>query len=120
MTTPAPNTASNSTPSTTEILPGIKTLQQAAKIAIEQDKAIMLDYYRETGTGTAFLAEDSKTKERILVKSKEEYTSLINKLYKIEDDYIVLTENSLYIVSVKIGKRNLNLSSLYEANDSSL
>jgi hypothetical protein len=127
MSTPAQNTSSTQAsatqpPSTTatEILPGSATLLQAAKIAITEDRAIMLDYFRQTASGTAFLGEDPETKERILVKSKEEFTSLIKKLYKVGDDFIILTENSLYIVSGKIQKRKVNLASLQEAYDSSL
>jgi hypothetical protein len=126
MSTPAQNTtavpqpAPTPTPVTTVILPGATTLLQAAKIACEQDKAIMLDYFRQTAQGTAFLGEDPDTKERILVKSKEEFTSLIKKLYKVGDDFIILTENSLYIVSGNIQKRKVNLASLQEAYDSSL
>jgi hypothetical protein len=98
-------------------LPSPKTMLQAAKIAIEQDRAIMLDYFRETHNGKAFLGEDPDTKERVLVKSKEEFTSLIKKLYKSEDDFIILTENSLYVVSGKIQKRKVNLASLQEASE---
>jgi hypothetical protein len=129
MSTPATNnsssSASNSTASTPATsnsnntpLPSTQTLLQGAKLAIEQDRAIMLDYYVQTGNGTAFLGEDPDTKERILVKSKEEFTSLVKKLYKVGEDYIVLTENSLYIVSGKIQKRKVNLASLQEAYDS--
>ena len=122
MTTPAPNTASNPTATTptTELLPAVKTLLQAAKLAIDQDKAIMLDYYRETATNAAFLGEDSETKERILVKSKDEFTSLVKKLYKVDEDFIILTENSLYILSGKIQTRKVNLASLHEAYDATL
>lgn len=84
---------------------------------MEQDRAIMLDYYEQTANGTAFLGVDPETKERILVKSKEEFTSLIKKLYKVGDDFIILTENSIYLVSGKIQKRNVNLASLQEAYD---
>jgi hypothetical protein len=103
-----------------DVLPSTQTMTQAAKLAIEQDRAIMLDYYKQTHAGTAFLGEDPETKERILVKSKEEFTSLIKKLYKVGDDFIILTENSLYIVSGKIQKRKVNLASLQEAYDNSL
>jgi hypothetical protein len=124
MSAPAQNTTAAAQPTTTstttEILPSATTLLQAAKIACEQDRAIMLDYFRQTAQGTAFLGEDPDTKERILVKSKEEFTSLIKKLYKVGDDFIILTENSLYIVSGKIQKRKVNLASLQEAYDSSL
>ena len=63
-----------------EVMPSPQTMMQAAKLALNEDRAIMLDYYRESCKGTAFLGEDGETKERILVKSKEEFTSLIKKL----------------------------------------
>lgn len=109
--------AATTASTTTDILPGAATLLQAAKIAIEQDRAILLDYYVDTAKGTAFLGEDKATKERILVKSKDEFTSLIRKLYKVGDDFIILTENSLYIISGKIQKRGINLASLHEASE---
>lgn len=128
MATPASSTPANSVvvPSTggaavaAEILPSAQTMIQASKLAIEQDRAIMLDYYRQTAAGTAFLGEDPTTKEKILVKSKDEFTSLIKKLFKVGEDFIILTENSLYVVSGKIQKRKVNLASLQEAYDSSL
>ena len=125
MSAPA-STAAQSTATTTTtggaiappaIEPSPQTLVQAAKLAIEQDRAIMLDYYRQTAGGSAFLGEDPETKERVLVKTKDEFTSLIKKLYKVGDDFIILTENSLYIVSGKIQKRKVNVASLQEAYD---
>ena len=104
----------------TEILPSANALIQAAKISIEQDREIKLDYFRQTANGTAFLGMDPETKERVLLKSKEEFTSLIKKVYKVGEDIIVLTENSLYIVSGKIQTRKVNLAKLQEAYDSSL
>lgn len=115
MTTPASTQLTQVTQVTTEILPNPTTLLQASKIAIKQDKAIMLDYFHQTANGTAFLGEDPISKERILVKSKDEFTSLIKNLYKAGDDFIILTENSVYIVSGKIQKRKVNLASLQEA-----
>ena len=47
--------------------PPAATLIQAAKIAIENDRAIMLDYYLPTMNGTACMGEDADTKERMLV-----------------------------------------------------
>ena len=116
-TQPAQPAQSTQPSAVAEILPAPATLLQAAKIAIEQDRAIMLDYYRQTANATAFLGEDPETKERILVKSKDEFTSLIKKLYKVGEDFIILKENSLYVVSGKIQKRKVNLASLQEASD---
>lgn len=111
------STASATSAAPATLIPSATILQQAAKLAIEQDRAILLDYYEQTANGTAFLGEDPETKERILVKSKEEFTSLIKKLYKVGDDFIILTENSIYLVSGKIQKRKVNLASLQEAYD---
>jgi hypothetical protein len=88
-------------------LPNDKTLKHAARIAIEQDKPIMLDYYTDTRDGKAFLGEDATTKEKMLVKSAEEFTSLIQKVYKVSEDYIIMTENSIYLASGKIQKRRI-------------
>lgn len=113
------STTASATASAVSVSPTPQTLIQAAKLAMEQDRAIMLDYYVDTAQGKAFLGEDGATKERVLVKSKEEFTSLIKKLYKVGEDFIVLTENSLYVVSGKIQKRTVNLASLQEAYDKS-
>jgi hypothetical protein len=96
----------------TEIcLPNEKTLKHASRIAIEQDKPIMLDYYVDTRDGKAFLGEDSVSKEKMLVRNEEEYTSLIQKIFKVAEDFIVITENSIYIVSGATKKKTINAPS---------
>jgi hypothetical protein len=119
MSTPAPppaapaiTLAATTTGGAQEPLPNPTCLVQAAKLAIQHDKPIQLDYYVATHTGSAFLGEDAKTKERVLVKSKEEFTSLIQKLYKVGEDYIIMTENSIYVVSGKLQKRKVDLAAL--------
>ena len=118
MSTPTPQPSAPPAPQ--EALPNATCLVQAARIAIQQDKPIQLDYYADTGSGSAYIGEDGTTKERVLFKSKDAFTSFIQKLYKVPAtqaadspyDYIILTENSLYIVSGKVQKRKVNLASL--------
>jgi len=125
MSAPASTTASNTAnaqppaaaTAASTLEPSAQILMQAAKIALEKDCPIMLDYFRQTASGTAFLGEDPETKERVLVKSKDEFTSLIKKLYKVGDDFIILTENSLYVVSGKIQKRKVNVAGLQDSYD---
>lgn len=88
-------------------LPNDKTLKHAARIAIEQDKPIMLDYFLDTKRGKAFLGEDANTKEKMLVRSEDEYTSLIQKIFKVADDFIVITENSIYVTSGETKKKTI-------------
>jgi hypothetical protein len=95
-----------------EVLPNTSVLLQAAKLAMAQDKPIQLDYYADTVSGKAFMGEDSESKEKMLVKSGDEFTSLIQKVYKVGEDYIVMTENSIYIVSGKVQKRRIQANAL--------
>jgi hypothetical protein len=115
-TTATPATAT-ATPATTEPVPNPTCLVQAARLAIQQDKPIQLDYFAATANKTAFIGEDGETKEKVLIKSKEEFTSHIQKLYKVAEDYIIITENSIYIVSGAIQKRKVNLAALQAASE---
>jgi len=101
--------------STADIQPSAQILLQAAKLAIQQDRPIQLDYYVDTFNNKAFMGEDQDTKEKMLVKSNDEFTSLIQKVYKVADDYIVMTENSIYIVSGKIQKRRIQAPALRDS-----
>ena len=102
------------TPANQEVAPSAQTLLHAARMAIQQDKPIMLDYYTDSLNDKAIMGEDSETKNKILVKSNEEFTSLIQKTYKVQEDFIILTENSIYIVSAKIQKKRINAAALRE------
>jgi hypothetical protein len=112
MSTPAPAPTPVTPAVPTVELPNEKVLSHAAKIAMEQDKPILLDYYTETRLGRAFLGEDGETKEKILVKNPEEYTSPIQKMFKAKDDYIIVTENSIYIVSGLIKKKTISSAAM--------
>lgn len=90
-----------------EIVPASTTLVQAARLSIKEDKPIMLDYYVDSVNGKAFMGADKDTNDKMLVKSAEEYTSQISKTYKVGEDFIIMTENSIYIVSTKIQMRKI-------------
>ena len=92
----------------TEInLPNVKTLTHAARIAIEQDKPIMLDYWANSNDSKVLIGVRDNG-EKLLVKSEDEYTSPIEKIYKVEGEYIIVTENSLYIVSASIATKRIS------------
>jgi len=96
----------------TEVLPSVATLMSAAKLAIQKDMPIQLDYFVDSAEGKAFLGEDATTGEKMLVKNSEEYTSHIQKIYKAGEDFIIMTENSIYLASSKIQKRKIQASTL--------
>ena len=46
--------------------------------------------------------------EKLLVKSEEEYTSPVSKIYKVDSEYIIITENSIYVVSADIPTKRIS------------
>jgi hypothetical protein len=62
--------------------------------------------------GKAYVAEDTDSKDKLLMKSNDEFTSVIQKLYKVGEDYLVLTENSIYMINGKIPKTRLSFRTL--------
>jgi hypothetical protein len=88
-----------------------KTIQNAIRIAIEEDRPLLWDYMLPSLNGKAHIGVRrtkkpdgtfAETGEKLLVKSSEEYTSNITKTFKCDTEFIVLTENSIYIISTSI------------------
>jgi hypothetical protein len=95
-----------------DISPSVQLLVQAAKLAMQQDKPIQLDYFLDTYNTKAFMGEDKETKEKMLVRSEEEYTSLVQGMWRAGkeagNDFIVMTENSIYIISGNTRKKTIS------------
>ena len=90
-------------------LPSAQCLQNAARLSVVEDKPIMLDYWLDSlKTENSVLIGVKSDEEKLLVKSAEEYTSPISKIFKVSDEYIVISENSIYIVSKDIPTRRIS------------
>uniref|UniRef100_A0A6C0EGB4 Uncharacterized protein n=1 Tax=viral metagenome TaxID=1070528 RepID=A0A6C0EGB4_9ZZZZ len=96
-----------STPASNYSLPSEVTLKHASKLAIVEDKPIMLDYWTSSLDKKALIGV-RETGEKLLVKSEDEYTSPISKFYKSNTEYIIITENSIYLVSSDIPTRKIS------------
>ena len=88
-------------------LPTASTMLRASKIAITDDKPIVMDYWVSSINKQSLLGVKADG-ERMLVKSEDEYTSTVTKIFKNQLEYIVVTENSIYIVSVDIPSRQIS------------
>jgi hypothetical protein len=88
-------------------LPETGTLLHAAKLAIVEDKPVLMDYWTSSLDKTALIGvkEDN---EKLLVKSEEEYTSPIAKIFKVGKEYIIMTENSIYLVDLAIPTKRIS------------
>lgn len=99
-------------------VPCANTLQHASKIAMVGDKPIMLDYWTSS-CDKQVLIGIRESGEKLLVKSEDEYTSPVSKIYKVGDDgvdstgkpiedYIIVTENSIYLVNADIETKRIS------------
>ena len=88
-------------------LPSNVCLQHSTKLAIVQDKPIMMDYWTAS-LDKSIIIGVKESGEKLLVKSEDEYTSPIANIYKVETEYIIVTENSLYIVSAKVSTKRIS------------
>ena len=89
--------------------PGAETLAHCFKSSLQDDKPILTDYWQASLTKEAFIGvrEEDGAKTQLLVKSEDEYTSPIKKIRKCGAEYIVETENSIYIVSTDIAVKKI-------------
>jgi hypothetical protein len=89
------------------ILPEPTLWEHAGKLAIVDDKPIMLDYWTDSFDKKVLIGVRDNG-EKLLVKNAEEYTSPISKIYKVESAYIICTENSIYLTSSNIATKKIS------------
>lgn len=100
-------TSSETSTNTNYRLPQGVTLQHCAKLSIVEDKPIMFDYWTDSCDKNVLIGV-REGGEKLLVKSADEYTSPIAKIYKVETEYIIVTENSIYVVSADIATKRVS------------
>lgn len=85
------------------------------KLAIV-DKPIMMDHWR--GSLEAVLIGSNENGEKLLLlasgfksksKSDEEYTSTVAKIYKVGSEYIIMTENSIYLSNISLAITTMHI-----------
>jgi hypothetical protein len=81
-------------------LPSDKTLQQAVKLSIKSAKPICFYFYVDSLKKKISICSDGE--DKIIFKNQEEHTSPILNTYKCGNEYLVVTENTIYIVSSNI------------------
>ena len=80
-------------------IPCSQTLEQASKLSIKLQKAIDFYFYVDSLKGNVCIA--SNDDDKIIYKNNEEHTSPIQNTYKVNDEFLVVTENTIYIISAK-------------------
>tara|TARA_Y100000389_G_C17039377_1_gene307350 strand:- start:135 stop:419 length:285 start_codon:yes stop_codon:yes gene_type:complete len=78
-------------------LPTDKTLQQAVKLSIKTAKPICFYFYVDSLKGKVCISSDGE--DKIIYKNDDEHTSPIMNTFKCNNEFLVVTENTIYVVS---------------------
>jgi len=80
-------------------LPSDKTMQQAVKLSIKLVKPICFYFYVDSLKGKVSIMTDGE--DKLVFKNEDEHTSPITNTFKCENEYIIVTENTIYIISAE-------------------
>ena len=78
-------------------MPCINTLNNAAKLSIKFGRPLDFYFYIDSCRGNAQIVNAEG--EKIIYKNNEEHTSPIKHTYKTDNEYLIVTENTIYIIS---------------------
>ena len=101
--------ASASAGAATSRLPTEAALRHAARFAMTEDKPISMDYWLTSITQTACIGVKRDSGEKILVNSDDEYTTNIIRLANSGNEFILITENTIYLTCKNIPRRYIQV-----------
>ena len=78
-------------------MPGITTLTNAAKLSIKLGRPLDFYFYIDSCRGNAQIVNAEG--EKIIYKNNDEHTSPIKHTYKTDNEYLIVTENTIYVIS---------------------
>ena len=88
------------------------TLEESVHTIVEANLVTLVNgdsnFKKEYAEYKAYMVVVKENGEKLLVKSEDEYTSPIVKIFKVENEFIVVTENSIYIVSSDINTKRIS------------
>jgi len=94
--------SSTTPPAPTVRSPSQTTFANLFKKSLSDDKPILFDYWVGSLEKKCVIGVKNEGKVKILVRSEEEYTSPIVNIFKSDTEFIVITENSIYVVDAAI------------------
>jgi len=88
--------------------PDNNALLNSFRLSEAHDKPIHCNYWTDSQNEKVYIGK-TQNNEKIIYVDEEEYTSPIEKLYKIDNAYIIMTGNSIYIVNTAIQIKSVNI-----------
>lgn len=96
------------------VLPSSNTLTQAAKLSIKLSKPICFYFYIDSLRDNCTIVNSES--EKIIYKNNEEHTSPIKNTYKVGGEYLIVTENTIYMLSSNVKVVNNNVETGEDSN----
>jgi hypothetical protein len=90
------------------VYPTPSTMDKALKLSLKLTKPIDLYFYLDSLRDRVCIMNDGE--DMVIYKNDEELSSPILKTYKSDDQYITVTENSIYLLSANTPIKNLGES----------
>ena len=87
----------NSESSNKIVVPDANTCQAAVKLSIKSGKPIDFYFYIDSCKGNLNIVNSDG--EKVLYKNSDEYTSPIKNTYKVGEQFFIVTENTIYVIS---------------------
>lgn len=103
------NGSNGETAKVQSLLPTDKTLQQAMKLSLKLTKPIDTYFYIDSLKGNIMIKPMEG--EEVVYKNDDEHTSSINSKYKSDHSLLIVTDNTIYILSDKTKFANNDSSS---------
>jgi hypothetical protein len=97
--------STNSSSASNLTLPGNKTLNGAFRLSVVHGKPVCAYFYLDSIKGKVVIRQDGD--EKIIYKDEDEYSSPLEHLYKSENEYIAITNNTIYIISSRTEVRKI-------------
>lgn len=88
------------------VLASEDTLNKAFKLSLKFTKPIDTYFYLDSCRGNVCILNDGE--EMVIFKNEDEHTSPVLKIFKSSEQYIIMTENTIYLLSANTPMRNLN------------
>ena len=85
-------------------MPGQTTLNNAAKLSIKLGRPLDFYFYIDSCRGNAQIVNADG--EKIIYKNNDEHTSPIKDTYKTDNEYLIVTENTIYVISCNTNVSN--------------
>lgn len=85
------------------------TLTHAARLSMLNNVPVIMKYYIPSVDCEVYIGIDNNLNEKYLVRSSEDYTKPIKKIYKSCSEYIVATDQGIYIISDKTQQRKISV-----------